>query len=64
MAHDYPQSLSKYIKHELGITRKEFAELEEVSIDTLKHRWKTIKGRLSIRDAVHRRKTIGDWNGN
>ena len=55
MPNDKKDSLSIYIKAKLDISIKEYAGLEGIAVRTLRDRWGTIKGKLSIRDAVFRR---------
>ncbi len=49
------RTLAVFIKAKLGINLERFAELEGVSVNTLKSRWKAEFGRRSIYDAVLRR---------
>lgn len=54
-----PQSLSTYLKQELGITRAAFSLLENIPVSTLRDRWNTERGKKSIKDAVFVRKFKG-----
>ena len=48
-------SLAGFIRSNLGISLKEFAELENMNVRTIEHRWASDKNRKSVVDAVFRR---------
>lgn len=54
---DENRTLAVFIKSKLNINLEKFAELEGVSVNTLKSRWKVESGKKSIYDAVLRRYT-------
>jgi len=62
MNESIPQTLSSYVKQELGITRAAFALLENMPVSTLRDRWNTERGKKSIKDAVFVRKHGGFGN--
>lgn len=51
-----PQSLSNYLKQELGITRAEYSRIENVPVSTLRDRWNSERGKKSLKDAIFVRK--------
>jgi len=55
MTREKEKTLSTYVRRRLGISLKEYADLESTPVRTLQSRWATEKGSKSIENAVFKR---------
>jgi len=55
MTREKEKTLSSYVRRRLGISLKDYAELERTPVRTLQSRWETERGSVSIQNSVFRR---------